>query len=143
MTAFTPPGDNPTGSWSITGPDQVNNGTPPTFTFGFDSMGRTSSRSGPVPGSSPGQYAGATYGVAGELLTLNGLGYNQTFNYNVSVRASPSFQGAPAFDAVGMWTNNNSDRGGGAAVRKPTGWQRNVKRADSASGNSASSAGCP
>ena len=63
-------------------------------------------------------------------------------NYTVSVRPSPSFQAAEAFDAVGVWTNNNDDRGGGEAVRKLSGWQWNVKRVGSANGNSASSAGC-
>ena len=42
-----------------------------------------------------------------------------------------------SFDAVGVWKNNDNDPGGGEAVKKPSGWQSNVKRADSASGNSA------
>ena len=61
--------------------------------------------------------------------------------YAVSVRASPSFQAAPAFDAVGVWTNND-DQGGDETVKKPTCWQWNVKRAGSANGSSASSAEC-
>ncbi len=62
--------------------------------------------------------------------------------FTVSVRPSASFQEAQGFDAVGVWTNNNNDQGGGEAVRRPTGWPPSVKRANSANGNSASSAGC-
>ena len=60
----------------------------------------------------------------------------------VSVRPTTSFQTAPVFDVVGVWTNNNNDQGGGEAVKKPIGWRPNVKRAASANGSSAISAEC-
>ncbi len=52
------------------------------------------------------------------------------------------FSSARLFDGVGVWTTKNNDQGGGEAVKKPTVWQSNVKRAVSAKGNSASSAAC-
>ena len=60
----------------------------------------------------------------------------------VSVRPTASFQAAHAFDAVGVWTHNDNDQGGGEAVKKPNSWQSNVKRAALANGSSASSAEC-
>jgi cobalt-zinc-cadmium efflux system outer membrane protein len=39
------------------------------------------------------------------------------------------FSSARAFDGVVVWTTKNSDPGGGEAVKKPTVWQSNVKRA--------------
>jgi hypothetical protein len=60
-----------------------------------------------------------------------------------SVRKSkPIFPGGAGADTVGVWTNDNSGQGGGEAVKKPTSWQWNVKRADSVNGSSASSADC-
>ncbi len=52
------------------------------------------------------------------------------------------FPAARAFEAVVVWTNNANDQGGGEAVKKPNGWRRNVKRAASVNGSSASSAEC-
>ena len=60
----------------------------------------------------------------------------------VSVKATPSFQPAHSFDAVGVWTNNDNDQGAGEAGRKLTGWRLSVKRAGSAGKNFAISAGC-
>jgi hypothetical protein len=59
---------------------------------------------------------------------------------DVSVRPTTSFQAVHAFGAVEVWTNNDNEQGDGEAVKKPTNWRSNVKRAASANGSSASSA---
>jgi hypothetical protein len=49
--------------------------------------------------------------------------------WTASVKATPSFQPAHAFDAVGVWTNNDNDQRVGEAARKPTSWRLSMKRA--------------
>jgi hypothetical protein len=85
-------------------------------------MGRTNSMMGPVPGALDGPYAAATYGVAGELLSLTGIGSSQTFEYNTLGKLTAIRAGSLANLEYEFVAGQNNGRIAKARERNPS-WQ--------------------